>query len=92
MSSSPRLTPPADLISSIHSELVSRLRKSKYDMKLLKQSGVLGAGPIDKLTAAFETARHKVDHFIRHCKLEDSCSGGTCCFLVVGGLQAAYIK
>lgn len=53
MSSSPRLTPPADLISSIHSELVSAAPEVKYEYEVIKASGVLGAGPIDKLTAAF---------------------------------------
>ena len=84
MSSSPRLTPPADLISSIHSELASAAPEVKYEYEVIKASGVLGAGPIDKLTAAFETARYKVDHFIRHANWRILAPAALSAVLVVG--------
>lgn len=84
MSSSPRLTPPADLISSIHSELVSAAPEVKYEYEVIKASGALGAGPIDKLTAAFDTARNKVDHFIRHANWRILAPAALSAVLVVG--------
>lgn len=84
MSSSPRLTPPADLISSVHSELVSAAPEVKYEYEVIKANGVLGAGPIDKLTAAFDTARNKVDHFIRHANWRILAPAALSAVLVVG--------
>ena len=84
MSSSPRLTPPADLISSVHSELVSAAPEVKYEYEVIKASGALGAGPIDKLTSVFDTARHKVDHFIRHANWRILAPAALSAVLVVG--------
>lgn len=84
MSSSSRLTPPADLISSVHSELVSAAPEVKYEYEVIKASGALGAGPIDKLTSVFDTARHKVDHFIRHANWRILAPAALSAVLVVG--------
>lgn len=84
MSSSPRLTPPADLISSVHSELVSAAPEVKYEYEVIKASGVLSARPIDKLTAAFDTVRNKVDHFIRHANWRILAPAALSAVLVVG--------